>query len=164
MKDIFIQYASYNLWANQKFTLLINALDPSIQNQSVVSSFDSIRSTLHHMMFAENLWWQRMKLVESPSFFTEEKLEVSIISKNLIASSEDWKNWVSKASVNALEHEIIYHNTKKEQFKQPISQLLLHLFNHQSYHRGQLVTLLRQCGITSIPPTDFIVWSRTKKN
>ena len=40
--------------------------------------------------------------------------------------------------------------------------MLLHLFNHQTFHRGQLVTMLRQNGIEKIPATDFIVFSRTK--
>jgi uncharacterized damage-inducible protein DinB len=40
--------------------------------------------------------------------------------------------------------------------------MLLHLFNHGTYHRGQLVTMLRELGIEKIPPTDFIVWSRRK--
>jgi uncharacterized damage-inducible protein DinB len=40
--------------------------------------------------------------------------------------------------------------------------MLLHLFNHNTYHRGQLVTMLRQLGMDKIPATDFIVWSRKK--
>jgi uncharacterized damage-inducible protein DinB len=40
--------------------------------------------------------------------------------------------------------------------------MLLHLFNHGTYHRGQLVNQLRQLGIAKIPPTDFIIWSRKK--
>jgi uncharacterized damage-inducible protein DinB len=56
-----------------------------------------------------------------------------------------------------------YQNTKKEQFKQPIYQVLLHMFNHSTYHRGQLVTMLRQLGVQKLPSTDFIVWSRRKK-
>jgi uncharacterized damage-inducible protein DinB len=40
--------------------------------------------------------------------------------------------------------------------------MLLHVFNHGTYHRGQLVTMLRQLGIENIPATDFIVWSREK--
>ncbi|MBD0288544.1 MAG: DNA polymerase, partial [Flavisolibacter sp.] len=42
-------------------------------------------------------------------------------------------------------------------------QMLLHLFNHGTYHRGQLVNMLRQLEVSPIPQTDFIVWSRRKK-
>ncbi|MGI8581133.1 MAG: DinB family protein [Chitinophagaceae bacterium] len=42
-------------------------------------------------------------------------------------------------------------------------EMLLHLFNHQTFHRGQIVTMFRQLGFDKIPPTDFIVFSRSKK-
>ena len=44
-----------------------------------------------------------------------------------------------------------YTGTKKEQFKQPVCDVLLHVFNHGTYHRGQLVTMLRQLGASNIP-------------
>ncbi|MGZ3851281.1 MAG: DinB family protein [Flavisolibacter sp.] len=40
--------------------------------------------------------------------------------------------------------------------------MLLHAFNHGTYHRGQLVNMLRQLGVDKIPGTDFIAWSRRK--
>jgi uncharacterized damage-inducible protein DinB len=40
--------------------------------------------------------------------------------------------------------------------------MMLHVFNHGTYHRGQLVNMLRQLGIEKIPPTDFSVWSKKK--
>ena len=51
----------------------------------------------------------------------------------------------------------------KAQFKQPTWQMLLHVFNHGTYHRGQLVNMLRQLGVSRIPATDFALWSRGKK-
>jgi len=42
-------------------------------------------------------------------------------------------------------------------------QILLHIFNHGTYHRGQLVTILQQLNIQNIPQTDFIVWTRKEK-
>jgi uncharacterized damage-inducible protein DinB len=43
-----------------------------------------------------------------------------------------------------------------------VYQILLHLANHNTYHRGQLVNMLRQLGVEKIPQTDFVVWSRKK--
>jgi uncharacterized damage-inducible protein DinB len=61
-----------------------------------------------------------------------------------------------------LDHVFQYQNKKGEQFKQPLYQMLIHLFNHGTYHRGQIVTILHQLGIKKIPQMDFIVWSRKK--
>jgi uncharacterized damage-inducible protein DinB len=83
-------------------------------------------------------------------------------AESLLQQNKIWNEWVRSAQEHMLQHVFIYQTTKKEQFKQPVYQMLLHLFNHGTYHRGQLVTMLRQLGVEKIPPTDFIVWSRRK--
>jgi uncharacterized damage-inducible protein DinB len=84
------------------------------------------------------------------------------ISAGLMQQSKQWHQWVLNAQDHMLEHEFIYFTTKKEKFKQAVYQMLLHIFNHGTYHRGQIVTLLRQMEVGNIPPTDFIVWSRKR--
>ena len=83
-------------------------------------------------------------------------------SLGLLQQSKQWNEWVMHAPEHALLHEFIYQNTKREQFKQPVFQMLLHVFNHGTYHRGQIVTMLRELEVNKIPQTDFIVWSRQK--
>ena len=161
LKELLVQFAAYNLWANQQLTKLINSLDDALCNQEIISSFSSIKLTLNHLKVVEWIWWQRMKLVET--IIVEEKEQTTEeLSKELLQYSQLWKEWVDKSTVAAFEHEFFYRNSKKEQFKQPVYQMLLHLFNHQTYHRGQLIIMLRQLGINKIPATDFIEWSRRK--
>lgn len=164
MKQLLVQYARYNWWANKKISETIAALSREQQHQKIVSSFDSIFNTMLHLMDAEGMWWQRLKLVEQverPSLsLTGEMPEVT---KELLRLSAQWEDWVTNASDVALTHVFSYQNTKKEQFKQPVNEVLIHLFNHQSYHRGQLVTMLRQVGVDKIPSTDFITFARQKK-
>jgi len=40
--------------------------------------------------------------------------------------------------------------------------MLTHVFNHGTYHRGQLITMARQLGVEKLQQTDFIIWSRKK--
>jgi uncharacterized damage-inducible protein DinB len=115
------------------------------------------------MWDAESIWWQRMKLQEvvtAPS--AAFKGTTTDVSTSLLHQNKLWETWVKNASLAALDHVFLYQNSRKEQFKQPIYQMLLHVFNHGTYHRGQLVNMLRQTGIEKIPQTDFIVWSRKK--
>ena len=83
------------------------------------------------------------------------------LSKKLLQLSRQWEEWVRNANEANITHVFAYQNSKKELFKQPVYEVLLHLFNHQTYHRGQLATIFRQLGFEKIPPTDFIVFSRT---
>ncbi|MCY7292102.1 MAG: hypothetical protein LH615_07960, partial [Ferruginibacter sp.] len=84
------------------------------------------------------------------------------LTNHLIAQSKQWKEWIDIATEAALAHEFIYINSKKDQFKQPVYEMILHLFNHQTYHRGQLITMLRQVDEKNIPNTDLISFMRKK--
>ena len=163
MKKLLLQYAAYNVWANQKLIDCIDNLTDEQIKREMDSSFKSIYATLIHLWDAESIWWQRVKLqeqIEVPgSHFNGSVLE---LGNNLLRQSKQWKEWVDIATEAALEHEFIYRNSKKEQFKQPVYDTLLHLFNHQSYHRGQLITMFHQVGLENIPNTDFISFGRKK--
>ena len=116
------------------------------------------------MLDAESIWWQRMKLLEQivrPSDGFQGSC--ADISKALMQQSKQWQQWVLNAQPHMLDHEFIYQNNKREKFKQPVFQVLTHIFNHGTYHRGQLVTMLRQLEVSNIPSTDFIIWSRKGK-
>jgi uncharacterized damage-inducible protein DinB len=163
MKELFIQYASFNLWANNLLFGVIENLSEEQQKAEIKSSFPSLYKTVLHLLDAESIWWQRLRLQEKISRPSEEfNGTFSDLSKLLQLQNRQWIEWIQNTNEHGLQHEFIYLNSKKERFKQPVYQMLLHMFNHGTYHRGQLVTMLRQLGVEKIPPTDFIVWSRRK--
>ena len=163
MKELFIQYATFNLWANKLLFATIETLPEQQQNAEVKSSFPSLYKTVLHLLDAESIWWQRLRLQEKilrPS--DDFQGSFSELSKVLQEQNKRWIEWLHHVNEHGLQHEFIYFNSKKERFKQPVYQMLLHMFNHGTYHRGQLVAMLRQLGVEKIPPTDFIAWSRKK--
>jgi uncharacterized damage-inducible protein DinB len=163
MKQLLQQYAAYNLWANKKIIETANQLSEEQVNKEIVSSFPSVYKTFLHLMEVEYVWWERLKLTErdTPSgWFTGDFTE---LSKKLLELSRQWQEWIESANEVNITHVFAYQNSKKEYFKQPVYEMLLHLFNHQTLHRGQLITMFRQLGLDKIPPTDFIVFSRNKK-
>ncbi|HVE60593.1 MAG TPA: DinB family protein [Chitinophagaceae bacterium] len=163
MKEFLRQFAVYNIWANSLLKDVIIALPEEIQLREIPSSFGSLHKTILHMWDAESTWWQRTKLqeriiIQSEGFTGNTKQAFS----GLLHQNQEWNEFIINAQERQLQHELIYRNSKREQFKQPVFQILLHIFNHGSYHRGQLVNMLRQLGVDKIPQTDFIVWSRKK--
>ncbi len=163
MKEVFVQYAAYNLWANRLLLTLIETLPEEQQTAEIVSSFPSLAKTALHLLDAESIWWQRIKLQElvlrpSDGFIGD----FMAVSKALQQQDKQWLDWVIVCNDHGFLHEFIYFDSKKQRFKQPVHQVLLHLFNHSTYHRGQMVTMLRQLKIDKIPSTDFIAWSRKK--
>ena len=163
MKELLQQYAAYNIWANKKLFECINILSDEQIKKDIASSFPSIYKTVAHMWVAEDAWWQRLKLVE--------QMDMAVMHydggfaemlKKSGQRSEEWLSWVNKATEVQLTHVFAYQNSKKEQFKQPVYEMLMHLFNHGTYHRGQLVTILRQLGVEKIPATDFVLFGRKR--
>lgn len=163
MKELLKQLASYHLWANQKLMECILSLPEEQQKKELPSSFKSVYATVLHIWDAESTWWQRMKMQER-FIIPSENFPGSMkdVFQGLMQQSQQWSEWINNASDLSINHVFAYRNSKKEQFKQPIYQMLMHVFNHGTYHRGQLVNMLRQLGIDKIPQTDFIVWSRRK--
>ena len=84
------------------------------------------------------------------------------VVNGLMSQNKLWEIWVGNVNDHMLEHVFEYRNNKREQVKMPIWQMVLHVFNHGTYHRGQLVNMLRQLGVEKIPQTDFSVWVRSK--
>ena len=161
MKKILIQLAAYNAWANASLLSNIESLTEEQQHRSIKSSFPSLYLTVQHLLGAERTWWQRFQAIENTVIPKQPSSETfSELSKQLQQQDKQWAEWIAEKSEAYLQEELSYKNSKGEQFRQPVWQILLHVFNHATYHRGQLVTMLRQLGVESIPATDFILWSR----
>lgn len=163
MKELLNQYAAFNVWATQRITDVIVQLPEATIHAELVSSFPTLYKTVLHLLDAESIWWQRLKLqehIERPSdTFTGSFAE---LQKKLLQQSNLFLEWVSNATEPQLQHVFAYIR-EKEQIKMQVCHMLLHVFNHNSYHRGQLVTMLRQSGVTKIPSMDFSAYVRSKK-
>ncbi len=164
MKEILQEYAIYNLLANQKITDAILSMDELLQQQHVASSFSNLYATVLHLWDAETIWWQRVKLHEHivvPSAAFNPSMKEAV--NGLINQSLLWKEFVLSASELKLNHVFEYKTSHKESMKQPLYRVIHHVFNHSTYHRGQLVTMMRVLGETKIPSTDFISLSKGKQ-
>src|SRR5688500_17988114 len=99
MKKILVSYASYNLWANERYADCINNLEDEQIHQVINSSFFSIYKTVLHLWDIETIWWQRIKLIEQVEW-PGQKFSGSImeLNNNLIQQSKQWKEWVDLAT------------------------------------------------------------------
>lgn len=164
MKELLKQYASYSIWANQQIFQVISLLPEEQNKKELPSSFINLYKTVLHMWDAESIWWQRMRLAERivrPSENYSGAMQDAVAG--LLNQSKQWEEWVGNASDLAIEHVFEYRTFDGTVCKQPIWQMLHHVFNHGTYHRGQLINMLRQLGVEKLPATDFIIWSRGKK-
>ncbi|MGC4103208.1 DinB family protein [Ferruginibacter sp.] len=164
MKEIFTEYAAYNLWANTNMLERIGRLSDGQVNTEIASSFSTIRKTVIHMWHAEFVWWQRVQHVKDVIYLGETFTgSYSEAASGLLAQSREWKAWVEAVDEGQLLQSISFVRFDME-FTMKIHEVLLHFCNHATFHRGQLVTMLRQLGETDkIPSTDFSVYCRSRK-
>ena len=155
-KNYFLELAQYNIWANQKMIHWLSQINEEQWSQKLVGSFESIEVTAIHTAGSEKLWFERFNNQKQPFLnltFKGDKNDLIDIWKN---ASENLKNYVFKISEEDLMESFAYKSLKGEGFSRVKYQAIAHVFNHSTYHRGQLVNYLRQVGFTDVNTSDLI--------
>jgi uncharacterized damage-inducible protein DinB len=147
--------AAYDLWANTRIADRLARESGSLLDEPVNSSFPSLRSTIMHVRNAEAAWFQRMSGI--PQVWPAEASEdLSTFLKHVIVMCD----YARSLSADDLLASATYKDLKGNSHSSPRWQALMHCFNHSSYHRGQLVTMMRTLGLEEIPAMDLIVFQR----
>jgi len=160
-KNYFIQLSGYNVWANDIVCSCLEKISDNQWTQTVTSSFNSIRETTLHVAAAEHIWLQRM--IKEPnqvwlqSTFTGTKDGHVALWKNTSAALRDF---LESFDENNLQTNLDFKRLNGDAYSMPYYELLAHIFNHSTYHRGQLVTMLRQVGFNDVASTDLLGYYR----
>jgi uncharacterized damage-inducible protein DinB len=160
VKTLMLQYARYNQWAHLRLFNLINSLSTDQIHADIPSSFSSLYKTVQHIWSAETLWLARLnqETIRISGDPFEGKMEK--LSGSLAETDQKLTDWLERKQDDQLTENLNYTNIAGRSFVQPYDLLLAHIFNHNTYHNGQLVSMLRFSGIEKIPSTDFVVWTR----
>lgn len=163
MKELLTDYIKYNIWANERICKVFASLTPALLDKEVKSSFNTLRKTIYHIWGAEWIWYQRLHGVNPTSFPDDTfKGDFAEFQLEFLQQSGKYFVYISNATDKELSKELTHTNMKGDKFSNKISNILIHLMNHSTYHRGQIVTMLRNLGVTQIPSTDFIAYIRER--
>ena len=162
-KEYFIELAEYNIWANYIVCGWLEKISDEQWKQHVVSSFPGIYETVLHMASADKIWLERLKK------FTQHELLINTFNgskEELIKiwrdEFENFKKFIDDFPADQIDEKLAFKNIKGIPHNQPYWQLFAHIINHATYHRGQLVTMLRQVGYTDLSSLDMTTFFRTK--
>lgn len=159
--EVLRELYEYNYWARDRQLQACAALTPEQFLQPLGSSFSSVRDTLTHLMAVEWLWLDRW-LGRSPT--KRETLEFAPeIFPDLESIAEKWipveagvRKYLRELSAEQLVQPLTYTNLHGEVWTYPLWRVLIHVVNHQTYHRGQITTLLRQLRVPAVS-VDYLV-------
>jgi uncharacterized damage-inducible protein DinB len=157
-----VRLVDYTNWANHRALRAAALLSIEDFRKDLGSSHGGVRGTLAHMMSAEWIWLERFKGISPPRMFDEAEFpDVIALRERWVTIEEHRDVWLGQLPDESLEQVVRYQNTKGELFKAPLWQLIQHVVNHASYHRGQVTTLLRLLGSRPMN-TDMLTWDRER--
>jgi uncharacterized damage-inducible protein DinB len=148
----------FNTWANIRVVAMARRLNLQEFTKDLGTSYRSVQGTLVHILWGEWLWLQRWR-GDSPKqiFAPEDFPDVPAVETRFQTIEREQQDFIERLTDDRLKQRQAYENYKGQRREYALGHMLQHTANHSSYHRGQVVTLLRQLGKTP-EATDFLVF------
>ncbi len=161
-RDYFQAFAHYNAWANGRLYAAAAGLPAAtLAQRRPAAFFRSIIGTLNHILVADRLWLARLEDLPPPHKTLDEEPHPRLEDLWAARQDEDARllRYLEALAPAAPLEEVVYRTTKGVAMRQPLWQVLAHLFNHQTHHRGQAHALLTEAGLAP-PPLDLLYYLR----
>ncbi|MGL4767895.1 MAG: DinB family protein [Formosimonas sp.] len=169
MKAHFELLAQYNLRMNKQVYTAAQTLPIEQHNAPLGAFFGSILGTLNHIAVGDTIWLKRFAVAmpnNTALSVMHEQARPSSLNATLFDNLDDLYahrqflddvivRFVTSLNDEVLQQSVHYHTMRDEACTKNLTALLLHFFNHQTHHRGQVSTLLSQQGV-DIGVTDFV--------
>jgi uncharacterized damage-inducible protein DinB len=169
--------ARYNQWMNGKLYVACRGLSEESLQRDRKAFFASISGTLNHLLVADVLWLKRFHF--HPRGFISLQAVTALanpvsLDQIMAPSLPEWQamrerldemimNWSSEMVEQDLDVVLEYRSMSGEARENTFGDLVLHLFNHQTHHRGQVTTLLSQEGV-DVGSTDLLALMSSERS
>jgi len=155
----------FHYWARDRLLEALEPLTPEQYNKDLGSSFKSIRDTATHTYAAEWAWHERWQGRSPTALIPSDRFaDLAALRSAWVATERNVRTFVNAldnvpgAGINRV---IQYKLLSGADGASPIWQMVQHVVNHASYHRGQVTTMLRQIGAQPAKSMDMIAYYRT---
>ena len=151
--------ADYNRWMNENIYISCASLSDAERKADRGAFFRSIQGTLNHLLLGDRLWLGR---------FQQQPYQIDSLDQELYADFDElWRerkktdtrilDWVSELTDQRLAQPLHFTSFANPTRRTcPLWIPVVHFFNHQTHHRGQVTTLLSQCGVD--PGVTDLMW------
>ena len=149
-------HLKYSTWASQRVFESAKKLTPEQLTGTVGISHGSILGTLSHIHFADRVWYSR---VVDPNEPVIRESDLATLEKEWPAIQKKWEDWAEGLQDADLGRMVATKSPDGVPYQVPVEKVVLHLVNHNTLHRGQVMGMIRQLGIAP-PPTDLMLFYR----
>jgi uncharacterized damage-inducible protein DinB len=145
--------AGYNRWQNQNLYGSADLLTDAQRKQHRGAFFGSIHGTLSHLLWADQIWMSRFAGTPKPKAAGIPDSPAMVerwddLKAERAAFDEVIVGWAERLDPLWLEGDLTWFSgAAGRELTKPKGPLVVHLFNHQTHHRGQVHCMLTQCGV-----------------
>ena len=153
-------HLNYSAWASRLLVESAAQLSEDELIRDFKTSDKSVLGTLVHVFAADRIWLDRLESRPKQPFVSDSDYSLNVLQNEWPALQDRWTNWIAGLT-DAMVYDVLrYSDLRGNQWEQPIWQIVLHVVNHGSHHRGQVSGFLRAMGRTP-PACDLIFYYRT---
>ena len=151
------EFFDYNYWARDRQFEACAALTPEQLHRPLGSSFASLRDTFVHLVSVEFVWLERWR-GNTPRAFppADDLVDIPSIAARWGEIEQRVRHYLASIDNAAIARPFTYINLTGQTWTYPLWRTLMHVINHQTYHRGQVTMFLRQLGAYAVP-VDLLV-------
>jgi uncharacterized damage-inducible protein DinB len=153
-------HLDYSAWASNRMLDAASKLSEQELGRDFKTSDKTVAGTLAHAFAADRVWLGRIQGNPPASFIDDNDRRLDVLHQEWPALQQRWKQWAAPLTDQDVLAKISYKDLKGNPYQTPLWQILLHVVNHATHHRGQVSGFLRAMGHTP-PPLDLIAFYRT---
>lgn len=154
-------HIDYNNWANRRILEAATGLGKKELTRDFGTGDRSVSGTLLHVYGGEVVWIERLfgNSLKTRPYAADAGLET--LEAAWPPQWDRWRDYVAGLTPQAAEAEISYATFRGDAFRSPVWQIILHVVNHGTHHRGQASGFLRAMGKTP-PVLDLMYYYRSR--
>jgi uncharacterized damage-inducible protein DinB len=154
----------FHYWARNRVLEAVSALSPDQYIQPIVSSFPSVRDTLVHLYSSETVWYGRWT-GHSPTSMLDPSDYPDLAGLRAAWDGHEgrMRQFVANLGAEGVERTVDYRSLQGQPQASAMWEMVQHVVNHGTYHRGQIQTMLRQLGAAPSKSLDLIAYHRERQ-
>ena len=152
-------HLDYTAWAASRLLDAAAQLSPEELNRDFGTADKSVVGTLAHVFAADRVWIGRIQGATSTKFMTDEDRDLAVLNREWPVVLRSWQDWAASLTEENIAEVAAYHDLKGNAWNTPCWEIVLHVVNHGTHHRGQVSGFLRAMGHKP-PPLDLMAYYR----
>lgn len=146
----------YHGWATERMLEACAVINEGDYRRDLGLFFHGLHGTLNHLLLVERLWYARLKGAQPPTMALDAELEANrdVLARAIREQCRDWKAATAALTDDDTQRVITFTNDSGQLLQLSVAELIFHIVNHATHHRGQLSAALNGLGEPT-PELDF---------